>query len=41
MLWNVLYAVAAVALLVYSRRGSNAVWGTATVGVLIGLGMAI
>lgn len=40
-IWWVVMAAAAVALILYARKGQNAVWGTATFGALIGLGLAI
>lgn len=39
-MWWAIIAAAALALLVYARRGPNAVWGTTTVAALIGLVVA-
>lgn len=41
MVWWIVIAAGAIALLAFSNRGPNAVWGTATIGVPIGLGLAI
>lgn len=41
MIWWAAMAIAVVALAIYARRGQNAVWGTATLGVIVGLGLAI
>lgn len=40
MVWWLLSAVAILALLVHSR-GPNAVWGTATFGILVGVAVAV
>jgi hypothetical protein len=41
MIWWIVMAAGAAALVVYAKRGQNAVWGTATLGALVGLGLAI
>lgn len=41
MVWWLLSIGAVGVLLTYSRKGKNAVWGTATVGALIGMGIAV
>ena len=41
MLWWILSIGAVGVLLTYARKGQNAVWGTATVGALIGVGIAV
>jgi hypothetical protein len=41
IIWWAAMAAAAVALAVFARRGQNAVWGTATLGVVVGVGLAI
>lgn len=40
-LWWVFIACGIIALGFYARKGQNAVWGTATVALLIGIGIAI
>ncbi len=40
-MWIVLSVIASIALLGFFGRGSNAVWGGATIGLLIGIGMVI
>lgn len=40
-IWSILSFAAAVSLLLYARKGQNAVWGTATVAIPIGLVIAI
>ena len=40
-MWWVFYVLAAIALLLHWRGGPNAVWGTATAGLVIGIGTAI
>jgi len=39
-IWGLLSAAAAVILMLYWWKGPNAVWGTATVGAVIGIGVA-
>jgi hypothetical protein len=41
MIWRLLSVAAVVALLAYWRKGPNAVWGAATVGTFIGIGVAV
>lgn len=41
MMWWVVMAAGAFAMIAFASRGPNAVWGTATVGVLIGVGLAL
>lgn len=41
MVWWIVIAAGAIALLASWNRGPNAVWGTATIGVLVGVGLAI
>ncbi|MFT6473805.1 hypothetical protein [Qipengyuania profunda] len=39
--WWFVIAGGVIALGIYARRGQNAVWGTATLALLIGVGIAI
>ena len=39
--WWLVIVGGVIALGIYARRGQNAVWGTATVALLIGIGIAI
>ena len=41
MIWWATCAAAALVLLVYARKGANAVWGTATLGAVVGIVLAI
>lgn len=41
MIWGLLSVAAVASLLIYGRKGPNAVWGTATLGALIGIGLAV
>lgn len=41
MIWWAVIAAACIVALVYSQRGPNAVWGTATVGALVGVVLAL
>lgn len=40
-IWWMVLAAAALVLVLYARKGQNAVWGTATLGALVGVGLAI
>lgn len=40
-LWWIVVAGGVIALGIYARKGQNAVWGTATVALFIGVGIAI
>lgn len=40
-IWWVLSAAAIAALMLYAGKGANAVWGTASLGGVIGIGIAI
>lgn len=40
VVWGIASVVTILALLVYGRKGPNAVWGTATIGAVIGVGVA-
>jgi uncharacterized membrane protein len=40
-MWMFLYIVATISLLIYFFKGPNAVWGTATVGLIVGIIIAI
>ena len=40
-IWGILSVVAVVVLLAYWWKGPNAVWGTATVSAVVGVGVAI
>lgn len=41
MIWRGILAVAAAILLRYRDAGPNAVWGTATLALFVGLGLAV
>lgn len=40
-IWWAVYVVGGVSLLFFANKGANAVWGTATLGLLIGIGIAV
>lgn len=39
--WLIVYVVGGLSLLFFANKGANAVWGTATLGLLVGIGIAI
>lgn len=41
MIWWLLVGTAVLILLFYARTGANAVWGTATLGAVVGVVLAI
>lgn len=41
MIWPITFFAAFVALIAYSGRGRNSVWGTATIGLVIGVVLAL
>jgi hypothetical protein len=41
IVWGLLSITAIIVLLLFSRKGPNAIWGTATVAMVIGVGVAV
>lgn len=41
MIWWAICGAAILVLLFYARKGANAVWGTATVGAIVGIVLAV
>ena len=39
--WLIVYVVGVFSLLYFANKGANAVWGTATLGFLVGIGIAV